>query len=156
MLRKPILLDTNLLVLLTVGQVSENAITTHKRLGAYTKNDYRLLLSYITGAPQIAVTPNVITEASNLLGLADDRMREKSYGVLRTLLAKAIEIYIPSKTAAEQTHYRRLGITDAALLHQSFEDHELLTVDVALYEAASRLGRQATNFTHTIEANSPD
>jgi len=156
MSRRPILLDTNLLVLLAVGQVSENAIATHKRTQAYVREDYRLLVAYLNDASQIVVTPNVIAEASNLLGQADPRMREKSYHVLKQHLAGVIETYIPSKAASELIYYRRLGITDAALLHPEFEGHELLTVDVGLYEAASRLGRQAINFTHLIKANSPD
>ena len=58
---------------------------------------------------------------------------------------------MPSATAAEDTAFLRLGITDAAFLDVSV-NHTLLTADLDLYLEASRRGQNAVNFNHYIEA----
>jgi hypothetical protein len=156
MSRKPVLLDANLLVLLVVGLVSEPAIPKHKRTKRFSVSDFRLLKEYLNDAPKIAVTPNVVTEASNLLGKDDEGMTGRCRDRLKDLLDEWGETFIPSLVAALHPAYRRLGITDAALLHESFGEHELMTMDLDLYLAAGRLGRQAINFAYYIEANGSD
>jgi hypothetical protein len=156
MSRKPVLLDANLLVLLVVGLVSEPAIPKHKRTKKFSVSDFRLLKDYLNDAPKIAVTPNAVTEASNLLGKNDEGMTGRYRDMLKQLLNEWGEIFIRSSAAALHPAYRRLGITDAALLDESLGEHELLTMDLDLYLAAGRLGRKATNFAHEIAANGSD
>ena len=61
--------DANLLVLLVVGNVDQDLIAKHGRLEEYTAEDYETLLDLLsqTRQSQIYVTPNTLTEASNLL-----------------------------------------------------------------------------------------
>jgi hypothetical protein len=66
-MRKLIALDANLLVLLVVGLTKLNYIATHKRLKTYTIDDYTLLTELIAASAGMVVTPNVLSEASNLL-----------------------------------------------------------------------------------------
>jgi len=154
--RKPVLLDANLLVLPVVGLVSEPSIPKHKRTKMFSVSDFRLLKDYLNDAPKIAVTPNVVTEASNLLATNDEGMTGRCRDMLKELLNEWGETFIRSSVAALHPAYRRLGITDAALLDDSFGQHELLTMDLDLYLEAGRIGRQATNFAYHIDANGPD
>ncbi len=59
--------DANLLVLLIVGNVNYGHIPKHKRTKAYTVDDYHKLCSILGKVGQIFVTPNILTEVSNLL-----------------------------------------------------------------------------------------
>lgn len=60
---RPIVLDTNLLVLLIVGIASPTYIAIHKQLRAYSLQDFDLLTRLLETASRIIVTPNTLTEA---------------------------------------------------------------------------------------------
>ena len=60
-------LDSNLLILLVVGSESRDLIPRHRRLQHYPSEDYDILLDILQDADQLFVTPNTLTEASNLL-----------------------------------------------------------------------------------------
>ena len=64
---KGLLIDTNLLVLLTTGTLNTSYIEGHKRTGHYTVEDFDLLLAIIDQFQFLVVIPNILTEASNLL-----------------------------------------------------------------------------------------
>jgi hypothetical protein len=148
-----VVLDANLLVLLVVGVASGSYIAKHKRLRAYTENDYTLLTELLSTAPNIIVTPNVVTETSNLAAHIAEPARSHIHRVLRTLLKTTEERYVESKLAAEHVAFIRLGITDAAILDVLSDGHTLLTADLDLYLEALRHGHKAVNFIHHIEAN---
>ena len=65
---KAVVLDANLLVLFVVGIASPSYIAKHKRLAAYTENDFALLTDLLSAAGSVIVTPNIVTETSNLAG----------------------------------------------------------------------------------------
>ena len=147
------MLDANVLLLLIVGTASRSYIHVHKRLRAYSEQDYDLLLAFISGATRIVVTPNTVTETSNLAGQIAEPARRFIFAALRLLLGSTDEIYIESKRASEQPAFLRLGITDSARLDVLSVDNVLLTSDLDLYLEARRQGRAAENFIHRIEAN---
>lgn len=99
------------------------------------------------------MTPNTVTEASNLARQIDNPARTDISNVIRLFLHRAVETYIGSSTAAEADVYPRLGITDAAPLRREFADHVLLTADLDLYLEAARHGRKVPNSFHHIEAS---
>ncbi len=151
-----VLLDTNLMVLLVVGTASPNYIKRHKRLQAYTEKDYRMLVNILPTEPRrVLVTPNTITETSNLAGQIAEPARKRVFETMRALLGDMDEVYVASRRAADHVSFVRLGITDAALLHSSLNGTLLITADLDLYLEAARQGRPVINFNHHIEANRP-
>lgn len=150
-----VILDANLFVLWVVGLASPSYIARHKRLQAYSAKDFSLLTDMLSQASRIVVTPNTVTETSNLAGQIAEPARRHIFTILVTVLQKAEEIYVSSRRASENASFLRLGITDAALLDIMTEDHILLTSDLDLYLQASRQGMKAVNFIHHIEANRP-
>ena len=62
-----VFIDANLLVLLIVGSVGEELIARHRRLQQFMPEDYRSLHNLLDQVDQIFVTPNTLTETSNLL-----------------------------------------------------------------------------------------
>jgi hypothetical protein len=145
-----IILDSNLLLLLIVGSTHRSLISKHKRLRAYTEQDYDLLIRLLSQAQNIIVTPNTLTETSNLLGYIEDPARSAIYNVFRVLVEDPIHIEraIESKSAVSRPEFVRLGLTDSVLLHLATESHTLLTADVDLYLAACKQGLRAENFNH--------
>ena len=148
-----VVLDANLLVLLAVGTASRRYIGSHKRLRAYTVADFDLLVAFLSNMRRIVVTPNTVTEASNLMRQTAEPARTGIGSVFHRLLSGADEIYIESKRAAEHVAFYRLGIADTALLNVMAPGRILLTADLDLYLEVTRNGHDAINFNYHIEAN---
>ena len=126
------LLDANILLLLVTGLASPSYIAIHKRLRAYSTKDHVLLQKLLSTASGIVVTPNIVTETSNLARYTGKPVRGDILRVLRALLHETGEIYIESRVAAGHPAFPRLGLTDAALLQAEFAGHVLLAADLDL------------------------
>ena len=109
-------IDANLLTLLVAGDVDMGMISKHRRLGSYTPDDYRLLRQLLKPVKHTYVTPNTLTEASNLLAQHREPERSALFEHLQLLIQTSKEIVIASLTASQNSEFKRLGLTDAALL----------------------------------------
>lgn len=143
-----IVIDTGLLVLLAAGMVSRNLLGKHKKLRAFAEEDYDVLLQLISEASRILVTPNTLTEASNLASQIGDPDRSRIREALRRIVNEAEEHYVPSRAAAARKEFVWLGLTDAAFLELPDVDATLLTVDSRLYRDTLANGRLSVNFNH--------
>jgi predicted nucleic acid-binding protein len=144
-----LLIDTNLLVLFVVGTAAKEYIAKHKKLTEFTVEDYDLLVKLIARASEVLVTPNTLTETSNLAAYIGEPARSKVLDVLRMVSIDSQERYVPSSAAARRSEFIRLGLADAALLEATAaEKVTLLTADFNLYHAALAKGSQALNFNH--------
>lgn len=125
-------------------------ISKHKRLrGAYTAEDYDILIDLISPVDRVFVTPNTLTETSNLLAHHAEPERSQLFDKLRTLIQESEEIVVASEDASGNSAFGRLGLTDAALLELITTESPLLTADLDLYLAALAKGNEAAvNFTH--------
>lgn len=142
--------DSNLLLLLVVGMTSRDYVDKHKRLKEFTVEDFDLLQEQLSAATEIVVTPNTLTETSNLIDHIADPARTKIYQTLRTLVKSpgAKEVYVASTGAVENTELPRLGLTDCVLLDACSTGTPLITVDLHLYLAVIARGDKALNFNH--------
>jgi hypothetical protein len=145
---RPILLDTNLLVLFVVGGVSRDYIGKHKRLSQFTVEDYDLLLKTLSNAPSVLITPNILSETSNLLAHIAEPARSDIFHFFRSIIATSPEVYVASDVAAKRGEFIRLGLTDAAIVEASSQEVVVLTSDLNLYMAAATKGTPAINFNH--------
>ena len=136
-------LDANLLVPLVVGATDRNLIRKNRRTRRFTPADYDRLL-HLVERVRVFVTPNTLTEASNLL-----QPHERFAARLRTLIERSTEEVVGSAAAARNRDFPRLGLTDASLLEVVLPRRPLITVDLELYRAAFTGGEQrAYNSTH--------
>ena len=88
--------DANLLVLFVVGSTGRELIAKHRRLKEYRAADYealiRLLLRGRDG--RVFVTPNTLTETSNLLGQHKEPERSRLFEKLRVLIQESKEVVV--------------------------------------------------------------
>lgn len=146
---KAIIVDTNLLILLVVGQTSLPYISMHKRLKAYTISDYHLLVTLLAPASNICVTPNILTEASNLLEQIGEPARSLIFRKFAEIVDQISETYIQSRAGVRAAEFMRLGLTDSVLLLASSDPSiVLVTADLGLYLAAMQRGLAVVNFNH--------
>jgi hypothetical protein len=147
---KTVALDANLLVLLVVGLTNPAYIAKHKRLTAYDLDAFRLLTGMLSAYEDVVVTPNILTEASNLLNYIADPAKTEIAVVFRDVIArtKTKEIYVPSSQASGRAEFLRLGLTDSALLETCHDGISILSSDFDLWQAALTAGYEAINFNH--------
>ena len=130
------LIDANLLVLFVAGRVNPAIIARHRRLDGYDADDYADLATLLGRADRVFVTPNTLTEASNLLRQHREPERSQLMAGLRYLIEESAEIVVASIRAAANPSFPALGLADAALLDAASAAAPLLTADLALYLAA--------------------
>ncbi|WP_157384411.1 hypothetical protein [Nitratireductor soli] len=150
---RKLLVDSNLLVLLCVGNAGENYISSHKRLRAFDVTDFELLQKIVRDAAQLSILPNIATETSNLIRHFALPVRDRFSEVLKRMTLEFFEFSVPSRSAVEQPDYARLGLTDAAILKalERERDLMLITSDLGLYLAAMQRDFDAVNFNHLKE-----
>lgn len=126
-----LLIDTQLAVLLVVGLVSRRWVETHKRLDAYSSSDFDALHRFCSMFSRMVTLPHVLAEVGNLVG-------RDAWPMLKILCIDQWEEQgVASRTAAAQTEYPYLGLTDAAIL--GVADHSFLVLtDDGLLAAAVR------------------
>ena len=141
------LVDTNLLLLFIVGSESPDLISKHRRLESYSEEDYSTLHSLLNRAGGVFVTPNTLTEASNLLGQHGEPERSRLFQRLRAIIQDTHEVVVSSVRASAHPAFDRLGLTDTVLLEAASADIPLLTLDFQLYSAGLAKGdNMAVNF----------
>jgi hypothetical protein len=150
-MREPLILDTQLMVLLAVGVTSPRIIKKHKKLSSFTEDDFELLLLLIGADPELLLLPNIVAEAANLLRQHADPEKAAIMGNFASLVAQNKERYIESMLVVRQGEYRKLGVTDTAILEACEASGGILTADAGLHDAALRRGLRSTNFNHKRE-----
>lgn len=147
--RSGLFIDANLLVLFVTGSVDEVIIGRHRRLREYTRNDYAALVQEIDRFNRILVTPNTLTETSNLLAQHGKPERSLLLERLRVLIEETEEIVVASAEVSADDEFGRLGLTDAALLILAAPETPVITADFDLYFTIShRLPDAVVNFSH--------
>lgn len=127
-------IDSNLLVLLAVGSVDRSQVGRHRRARSFVPEDYARLMAIVAALERVLVTPNTLTEASNLL---ESRSDPRFLAALRFIVAESEEIVVASADATRNDAFLRLGLTDAVLLEAVSKTRPLFTADRNLYHAAA-------------------
>lgn len=149
---KRLLLDANVLLLLVVGSVAPEFVRSHKRLQAFSAEDFALLKEVVDAADEVTATVNAWTEVSNILdfGVAKPLRNGLIWGLKRQIDSLS-EIYVTSRSVCADLAFWPLGLSDAAALMATNDRTTLLTTDVPLYEQALARGCDALNFHHLRE-----
>lgn len=145
---KAIALDAGLLVLLVVGLTKLEYISIHKRLRDYDIDDFGLLQKAIEVSDGIVVTPNALSEASNLLRQINDPAKTSIVEAFRRLIENTREVYIRSSDACARGEFIQLGLSDSALLEVGKSNLVILSADLDLCVAAEVAGYSTLNFNH--------
>lgn len=143
---KSIIVDANLLCLIVAGQSAPNAIGRHKRLKAFTLDDYKRVMEICSLFSTAITCPNVLTEVSNLLANTNNDEKSILLNGLADLIERMNENHVHSFVACAHPIFSRLGLTDAVLLCIEIEDCALLSVDLDLVLAAQAAGKTVVNY----------
>lgn len=167
---KGVLIDTNLLVLLTIGLYRRDRIASFKRTRQYTSDDFDLIARLLGCFSRGVTTPNILTEVHNLTRQLPDREHNAVARILARIVGSMFEVYVPSRTASTHARYADLGLTNTITLIASgnprefsvvtppdpseaaplAESDEILVVtdDFSLWARLSQMGKDALNINH--------
>ncbi|WP_345241238.1 hypothetical protein [Nibrella saemangeumensis] len=126
-----VLIDTNLLVLYSVGSYDKKRIEENKRTRAYTPQDFDLLIRFLALFSKVVTTPNILTEASNLL-----EGTSYQYGPLLSYFPQQIQIveekYLLSHSTmqANLKIFTRFGLSDTVSYELAKQQYLVLTDDL--------------------------
>ena len=95
------------------------------------------LVSLLSGASRIVVTPNTLTETLNIAGQIAEPARIHIFEAFRRLLGVTEEVYVASRRASDRAEFLRLGLTDSVVLESTGKKLTIITADLDLYLEAS-------------------
>jgi len=143
---KGILIDTNLLVLLVVGYVDRKRIPSFKRTSHYTPEDWDALTGVLEHVPRRYSIAHILAEASTLTDMKGQEL-EEARAMLHDAISHMDELPFASLEACQSAYYRRLGLTDAAIvLVAKRQGCSVMTNDYGLYLALLQEGLSAIHF----------
>lgn len=147
---KPVILDTNVLLLYWCNSFDTGLIRTFKRLNTFSAKDIKLLHRTLRHFPSLNTTPHVLTEVSNLANALPQWRRED----WTSHFARQIDIVAEKWTSAKnlsRTPAIFLGLADAALCELA-STHVILTIDFPLSNYLESRKLNVVNFNHLREA----
>ena len=139
-----ILIDTNLFLVLVVGNIDPRLIGITARTDGYSRSDYERLWDVLVHFNRFVILPQILTEAGNLL--------KRNCPTANTLLDLSLELArfvhsdqtresrVLSKRVTLHRSFTQLGYADAAILTAAAGKYLLLTADGPLQAMASTSG----------------
>ena len=135
-------------MLLLVGTYDVGNIRAYKVTQSYKRVDFELLLWLLEPFATIITTPSILAEVSNHSGNANGRFGLSYFDFFVNRILIYTEVYPRSLEFVEHEAFRRLGLTDAGIIHAARRGNYLvLTDDLPLAVHAQELGADAVNFT---------
>ena len=146
--REGLLIDSNLLLLLFVGLHDRSRIEKFKWTAQFTLEDFRLLLGFIQRFKEVATTPSILAEVSNLLGQLPDNLRYSFYEHFAEAIKVRHEHYAPSQELSKDRAFPKFGLTDTAILQAASGIYLVLTDDLRLAQYLQGRNIDVINFNH--------
>ena len=147
---KPVILDTNVLLLYWCAKFDPKLVSTFKRLNGFFTEDIELLHQVLKSFSAIRTTPHVLTELSNLANSLPRWKKEDWSSHFARQIAVVEEKWISARTIV-QTPAIFLGLTDAALCALA-STHVILTIDFPLSNYLESQKLNVLNFNHLRES----
>ena len=145
---KGLLVDTNLLLLLTIGRCNPSLIQRFKRTQKYDKDDFVFLAHLVGLFSKHVTTPHVITEISNLATSLPEHIRPGYFTSLVSQFEPYSEETAPFAAVSRMDMFVKFGVTDTAITHIARNKYLVLTDDFPLANFLQKQKQDVINFNH--------
>lgn len=134
---KDIVIDTGPLLILLTGFYGHGVKKFTKE-----KDDFKILVEFIKKYPNIFVTPQVLTEVSNLAKREFGDYFEDFMNFSTKHILRFDEKYIDKNILATKPELKliKFGFTDSSLIEVATDGKLLLTNDIPLYHYCTNIG----------------
>lgn len=148
---KLVTLDCNIFLLLVIGNIDKTHISNFKRTQTFTEQDYDSLVTLIQGS-QIMITPNVVTEASNLLESYTYGKENIGLKFLQNICQSIPEMFEKSQILTNNSAFMKFGLSDSSIANLCKVGAIAITVDLPLYGYLISQNYKVINFNHIRSA----
>jgi hypothetical protein len=112
---KKLILDSNLLLLLLIGDFEPALIKNFKRTARYSLDHHEALVQFLGSFSGVLTTPHILTEVGNLANSLPE-WQKTAWGEYFSLqIAHIEEIYRASSDLAQDPGFPAYGLTDIAM-----------------------------------------
>lgn len=146
--RNGIVLDTNVFLLLLIGNWDRSRIVKFKRTQEFAPSDYDKLLYLCSNAAKLVVTPHVVTEACNLCDNYNSSFNGEIFAVLKEMFASMKERRKEASLLFEYDSFLRFGLADISILDASLKSHVAVTDEAKLFAEIYASGGLVINLNH--------
>jgi hypothetical protein len=143
-----VLVDTNLLILLLIGQTRPDLIGQYPHTKEYSLEDFRILSRLLERFRFVRTTPHILTEVSNLSGKLHGEVLKAFRLHFSVSVTKFEERTCSIQRSVGNAYFTRLGFTDASICEIAGDDNLVLTADLPLANVLEHLGGHVINFNH--------
>lgn len=144
---RSLLLDTNLLLVLAIGQSDPLLIGRHKKASGYHAEDHDLLFGLIEAFAPCITTPHILTEVSNLLGQFSGPQKAALFESFADLIRLLIEHHAPSRDLVGHDQFYEFGLADMGILEVATREGSLvISADSRLVSYLNRAGVHAFDY----------
>jgi predicted nucleic acid-binding protein len=143
-----VLIDSKLLLLLLVGTYRRNLVGKFKRIQEYSKEDFDLLVEFVSQFVKVVTSPMILTEVNGLANQLENRFKPDFYEVFKNYGSGLFEETRPSREILATEHFKRFGYTDASLVLIAEQKYVVLTDDLALHAYLQQISVNSLNFNH--------
>ncbi len=147
-----VVVDSNILLLLFIGSYDLSLVGRFKRLAAFARTDYELLVSTLSRFSAVVTTPMILTEVNSLSNLLEFRHKYGYYTVFSLLADKMLEEIPTTKEIVATEFFKKFGYTDAAIAIAADQRYLVLTDDFALSGFLQSQQIDVINFNHLRQA----
>lgn len=144
---KLVTLDCNIFLLLVIGSIDKVHISKFKRTETFTEEDFDTLILLIKNS-QVMITPNVVTEASNLLESYYENKEKIGLQFLQNICQSIPETYENSKNLTNNETFLKFGLSDSSIANLCKVGAIAITIDLPLYGYLSSQNYKTINFNH--------
>lgn len=153
---KGILIDTNLLLVLLVGNVNPSWVGRVGKTEHYAEEDYERIRDILIQFNRFIIVPQILTETGNLI--KRNSANASAYEDLNLEILKFVhnaatsEARILSRRIVVQPAFQNLGYADAAIIHAANRGHLIFTDDGPLQSMARNSGVDVLPFSWLRDA----
>lgn len=142
-----VVVDTNILLLLLIGLIDKNLISTFKRLNTFIEEDFETLERFLSNYQNVFTTPTILAEVSNLSNSLYGKYQKKLYLILKKFTNQhAKEIYKNINTYNSSKSFQKFGVTDSNITKVAKDGPLVLTDDFPLAQHLRSRSLSVLNF----------
>ena len=146
--RVGLFLDTNILLLLLVGQYVVDLISRFKRTQIFVPDDFELLTRVTALFERLVTSPQILSEVNSFVNQLREPARAGVLSVLASQVHSAAEEFVPAVKCVEHEEFARFGLADVATWTVCDSGPLLLTDDFRLSQVIAAHGVSVINFNH--------
>ena len=146
-LGRPVILDSNLLLLHWCACLDPLLVNTFKRLNEFEISDLYILYDLLHSLGELRTTPHVLTEVSNLANALPAWRKPAWTAHVSNSVPLVPELYERAEAIVSDPQWAEFGLTDAGLSRLA-SDHLIVTIDWRLASSLQARGLAALNFKH--------